>query len=181
MARQPASARWLTGATLGWLVFVAALILLARGIISIATTDDGPVFEPVTLGEIRVEPNVIRIGEPATLINGYCSSHPVTLTAMIYLRLEEAGATGIINGGRVVNLYEGRPDLVDGQRRMDIKPGCTPDRFVIPSVPSTIPTGHWVLKVTMTVLPPSGTAPQRITEESDPFEVITATALRPSD
>jgi hypothetical protein len=170
--RGPVTARWLTGATLGWLVFVAALILLARGIISIATRDGGPVFAPVTLGEMHVEPDVIRHGQPATLLNGYCSEHPETLNA---------NSGGIINGGRVVNLYEGRPDLVDGQRRMDIKPGCTPDRFEIPSVPSTIPPGRWVLKATLTVLPPTGAAPQRITEESPPFEVIPATAPHPPD
>lgn len=176
MTRQTITARWLTGATLGWLVFVFALILLARGIISIATHDGGPVFAPVTFNELRVEPDVIQIGQPATLINGYCSTHSETLLAMVYLRLEEANSGGIINGGRVVNLYEGRPDLVDGQRRMDIKPGCTPDRFMIPAVPTSVPVGHWVLKATITVLPPTGAAPQRVTEESEPFEVIAATA-----
>lgn len=173
MARQPVTARWLTGGVLGWLIFVAALILLTRGIISIAT-HDGENFAPVTVGDISVEPNPVVIGDAAILHNGICSTHPETLQALVYLRLEEASVEGVLNAGRVINLYEGRPDLVDGQRRTDIRPGCTPDQFNIPAVPPNIPLGHWVLKVTITVMPPSGSSPQRIVEESDPFEVRAA-------
>lgn len=166
--------RWFTGAALGWFVFIAAIVLLTRGIISIATTDNSPMFSPVTVGKIEVEPDPLTIGGPATLINGYCSTYPETLTALVYLRLEEADAQGILNAGRTVNLYAARTDLVDGQRRIDIAPGCTPERFFVPVIPPTIPTGHWILKVSLTVLPPTGTAPQRINEESAPFEVVAA-------
>lgn len=160
---------------LGLIVFVAALILLTRGVISIATRNaDEPVFAPITVGKLHVYPDPVVIGEPATLSNGICSSWPETLPSLIYLRLEEADREGLINAGRVYNLYQGRPDLVDGQRRDDIEPGCTPDEFQIPAVPDTIPVGRWVLKVTITVMPSSGASPQRVVEQSEPFDVIAA-------
>lgn len=163
----------------GPILLAIFVIILARECIQHARSDDPP-FAPVRLVRLEVEPDILVIGQPATLYNGYCNYSDHALNLEIWLGLERPNTDPLFQTTRF-NLLDygdpewptGRPDTDAGRQRDSIDPNeCVASHPInVPAVPSYIPPGNWQLSVHMVVTGPHGEK-QHISEKSNPFDVV---------
>lgn len=158
-------------AHLRWLPPIVLLVLLVMGVRACvaALTADEEVFAPVRLLQLEVEPNVITVGQPARLLNGFCSTSPQPLRAGFYLGLQKPDADPLFPGMTIDLVGKDTPE---GRAKGNVEPGCTrQDPLEVRAVPATIPPGTWRAVVHIVVTGPSGET-QSVTGRSQPFTVL---------
>lgn len=145
----------------GPVLLLAIIIGAAYGLYGACRPD---VYEPLAAAQImRVEPDPVRVGYPATLYNGICNSHPEDVLAdrvTLFLETPDKPPT--------------TRDRVELISRTDVtfEPGCHRETIPVTVVPSSIPVGTWRLVYVVEVSSPTGDGHQTLTERSEPFTVL---------
>lgn len=142
-----------------WKIFIIVAFLLAPGLfaaVSAATHEKAHKFAPVSIRQLRVEPGILEVGQPATLYNGYCNNGKQPVSVQIYF-----GAQGVSNDSllqpKLVDLLkdsDGNPvkDTPEGRIRQTLPPGCVQTNpIAIPAVPDIIDSGIWRLYIHLVV------------------------------
>lgn len=128
-----------------------------------AITPTPPAPPPIRIVQLDVEPNIVEVGQMATLRNGICNDSGKPIDVMIGFRAQ--GATGDPLLAPVV-IFIGGPN---GElQARTVEPGCDPRAETIRApVDARLSPGQWRLSLVIMV---RGN-PNQITELSPVFEV----------
>jgi hypothetical protein len=126
-----------------------------------------PVFAPLDVEALRLEPMVLRRGQTATLHNGICNHSETSITATIYLGAQEVDKDPLV--ARTIDLI-GR-DSPEGRQRRTVDPGCIGREPLTSSLPDSFTPGKWRLTLRVIAVGPRGEM-QNIVSTSPTFWVV---------
>lgn len=135
-------------------------------------TKSSPPYEPVTVNNVHVEPDIVVIGKSVTLDNGVClnDNEKFPMTVLASLKIEEVTRdTGLVNSGRVIELLS--PNTARGTYEIVLYPGDCIGQHIETSETSSLPIGKWRLVVRITVPSGPNNHEQVITRSSNEFQI----------
>lgn len=130
-----------------------------------------PPFNPITLVGLTVSPDVIAVGQEATLLNGICNNTDHPVIAEVYLAVQRKSPDPAL-GAEVVVFIQRDPGQGAGRgKAMPIDPGCTAQQPIKSPVPQTVTAGEWRAFLEVVVQGENGQE-QREAEFSNYFTVV---------
>lgn len=157
-------------AFLEW-VPVAVLGLISLLVMFVFVADDEE-QKQITLSGLKVSPDLVRQGEPITLMNGVCNKTDEPLVVEVYLAAQRKVPDPVLEPD-VFTLIEREQGKGEGRgRTISIDPGCTFNEPIETEVPIEFPVGEWRLFLEIVARGSSSEELQRITEFSNYFRVV---------
>lgn len=150
-------------------VAIVGLILLVRGCVVLTTQSED--WSPVRVLPLSVSPDPVVLGQPATLLNGVCLDQDAPLAVGVYLGMQDASGNPLL-GSQTIDLIG--MNTPEGRRRVTLNKGCQSERIYTIASAAQLRPGRWRLVVVIVATGPQGQQ-QVITEQSDPFDIVTGT------